>query len=290
MTWPSSNPSPSPLDSFSTFKKRSTTLLAPLLSPPTSQPKLTSSTSTLIYPVLQLNPLLSPDTSTELPTFLSILRAISPDASLPKTEVPIAPKSLIKWTFTAGYFNPSPVVTRALLATRPSSGTVITAHPHANGFYLSKGVSGMLPDAYTHLSLRFLDRVRRAGLADCIGLKEWQKGIVNTPGGWTYHAKGFWATLPVRDAEGKEVDDVGPSLTLVGSSNYTKRSYTLDLEANVVVVARDESLKRKLAKEESWLQEFASKVDREEFEKPGRKVSLKVRAAMWFVNVVGGAL
>ena len=53
--------------------------------------------------------------------------------------------------------------------------------------------------------------------------------MVGEKEGWTYHAKGLWVTFP---STSTNVED--PSLTVVGSSNYTKRSYELDLEANVV--------------------------------------------------------
>jgi CDP-diacylglycerol---glycerol-3-phosphate 3-phosphatidyltransferase len=175
----------------------------------------------------------------------------------------------------------TPSVRRLLLATNPSRGTVIAASPWANGFYGSKGISGMLPDAYTLLSRRFLDAVRWRDLASVIKLKEWRRGTVNEPGGWTYHAKGLWVTLP---------GETAPSLSIVGSSNYTKRSYELDLEANVLIVTRDKVLMNRLGEEETWLQEYAKEVDKEEFEKPERSVSWKVRLAMWAVRVLGGAL
>jgi len=70
----------------------------------------------------------------------------------------------------------------------------------------------MLPAAYTYLSARFLDRVAEAQRTNAIQLKEWRRGTVGQPGGWTYHAKGLWITLP---------NEEHPSLTFVGSSNYT---------------------------------------------------------------------
>ena len=139
----------------------------------------------------------------------------------------------------------------------------------------------MLPAAYTLLSRRFLDAVGRAGLGQQIALKEWRKGTVNEPGGWTYHAKGIWITLP------KEED---PSITLVGSSNYTKRSYSLDLEANTLIVTRNPGLQRRLGDEERWLQEYAKPMTRDDYAKTERRVGLHVRVAMWLVTVLGGAL
>jgi CDP-diacylglycerol--glycerol-3-phosphate 3-phosphatidyltransferase len=117
-------------------------------------------------------------------------------------------------------------------------------------------------------------------------LKEWKKGMVGQPGGWTYHAKGLWVTFPSANVGEKE----DPSLTVIGSSNYTKRSYELDLEANVVIATSDPGLRRRLGEEVRWLGEHAKSVDESEFEKQERKVGVNVRMAMWAVRVLGGAL
>ena len=145
----------------------------------------------------------------------------------------------------------------------------------------------MLPDAYTHLSKMFLRKVKYEGLSDSVQLKEWQNGKVNEDGGWTYHAKGLWVTLPSNEAGEKPED---PSLTVVGSSNYTKRSYNLDLEANVIIATSDAGLRKRLGEEVQWLGEHAIKVDESEFEKPDRKVGISVKLSMWLVRVLGGAL
>jgi len=68
----------------------------------------------------------------------------------------------------------------------------VTAAPEANGFYGSKGVSGMLPAAYTLMARQFLDDVIKAGKGDSILLKEWKRGTIGKdPDAWTYHAKGI---------------------------------------------------------------------------------------------------
>lgn len=229
-----------------------------------------ATSNTAVYPLSQLSQLLRPDTSTELPAITSILETLSSPAM-----------SQSRWLFTAGYFNPAPSLTQLLIDTKSSSGTVITASPWANGFYGSKGVSGMLPAAYTLLSRRFLERVHKAGRSNAITLKEWRDGTVGEPGGWTYHAKGLWVTLP---------GETGPSLTLVGSSNYTKRSYSLDLEVNTLIITHDEGLKRQLAAEQDLLESHAKKVGIDDFAKVDRRVGLKVRIAMWIVSALGGAL
>jgi CDP-diacylglycerol---glycerol-3-phosphate 3-phosphatidyltransferase len=303
LIWPESNAAVSPLEYPRTFKKQATAHLKPLLQP--SLPKLPPSnsssrtlqsrkTTTTIYPLLQLTPLLHPDTSTELPTLLSLLRHIRS--------------------------NPSRIVTEVLLSTNPVRGEVITAHPHANGFYGSKGVSGMLPGAYTALAAKFLGNVKNKGLKGQVKLSEWKRGIglgadngenKGEEKGWTYHAKGIWITLPDKasasEATSNPMSDSahkataesdssfsdtepGPQITLLGSSNYTQRSYTLDLEANVLVLTDDPALRDRMKQEETWLKEYVKPVTMETFENEDRKVSWKVRIAMAIVKLVGGAL
>jgi CDP-diacylglycerol--glycerol-3-phosphate 3-phosphatidyltransferase len=281
MTWPSSNPAPSPLDAPSKYREAAAKHMSHLLTPANSPPTASSPSTTTIYPVLSFVPLLK--TSTELPALTKILQSLA--------TAPLHPST---WTFTAGYFNMTPAFRRLLLATRPASGTVLTAHPYANGFFGSKGVSGMLPAAYTHLAKTFLRRVRHEGLSDSVQLREWQYGRVDQPGGWTYHAKGLWISLPTApQTSSAEIDPPAqedPSITVIGSSNYTKRSYELDLEANVIIATSDPGLRRRLGDEVKWLGEHAKTVDESEFEKEERKVSMSVRLSMWAVRVLGGAL
>ncbi|OMP89079.1 CDP-diacylglycerol--glycerol-3-phosphate 3-phosphatidyltransferase [Diplodia seriata] len=318
MTWPTSNAGPSPLEDRNAFKKAASDLLTPLIRP-AATPLPSSPTSTLIYPLLQFTSVLPPsnDTSTELPAMTSLLTHLTQAAHAGST-----------WTFTAGYFNMTPWMRTLLLSTDPTAGTVVAASPQANGFYGSAGVSGMLPAAYTLLARRFLQAVGAAGLDGRIRLLEWRRGTVGEPEGWTYHAKGFWVTLPGESATGsnkqqqQQVDAAassssstpstpttptpsepataeespggggGPSIAIIGSSNYTKRSYELDLEAGALIVTRDADLRRRLGAEEARLArgEWAREVGMAEFERTERRVGLHVRVAMWIVKILGGAL
>lgn len=272
LEWPSSNPAPSPLADPKKYIARSSSILNQLIHVhPSLPPSPASKSNTTVYPISQLTPLLHPDSSSELPAIRTILRSLSSPAF-----------STSSWTFTAGYFNPDPSLTSLLLSTASSSNTVITAHPHANGFYGSKGVSALLPPAYTLLARRFLESVAASPRPnDSIVLKEWKRGVVSQPGGWTYHAKGLWVSL---DGEAE------PSISVVGSSNYTKRSYGLDLEAGAVIVTQDEGLKKRMNEEKDWLQEYAGRVGIDDFLKTDRRVGIQVRVAMWIVRAVGGAL
>ncbi|KAJ5619030.1 CDP-diacylglycerol-glycerol-3-phosphate 3-phosphatidyltransferase [Penicillium lagena] len=280
LDWPTSNGAPSPLNSPEDFIAYASTVLNPLIQPSEQKPALPSSSSqTFVYPVSQFTPLLKPDTSTEYPAVTSVLRLLSESSTFTGA----------RWLFTAGYFNIHPVLSSLLISSTSTSsdaasttqGTVLTASPWANGFYGSPGISGMLPAAYTHLSARFLDRVAEAQRTNSIQLKEWRRGTVGTPDGWTYHAKGLWITLPREEH---------PSLTFVGSSNYTKRSYSLDIEIGALVVTNDQDLKRKLGEETEWLQKDAKTISREDLRRTERRVGWNVRLAMWIVEKVGGAL
>ncbi|KPI42359.1 CDP-diacylglycerol--glycerol-3-phosphate 3-phosphatidyltransferase [Cyphellophora attinorum] len=291
------------------YTKYAKQLLEPLLQPKARQrmfPVEFGKDKTFVYPLAQFDILLGqPEkrtvldfelatfTSTEKPTLERILTSFAEDPRLKPCS----------WTFTAGYFNIDPDICRLLLAAAPKdlSGaghappsppcTVITASPWANGFYGSKGVSGMLPAAYTLLSRRFLRDVAKEGKEGTVQLKEWRHGTVGEPEGMTYHAKGLWITLPPQPDAGNNLEEeVGPSVAVVGSSNYTKRSYSLDLEVGAVVVTSDDNLKRKLKQEITWLQEDASVTTQDDLAKVDRRVGLRVRLSLWLVEALGGAL
>lgn len=286
LEWPESNPAPPPFVYPRRHIEAATSLLLPLVEPsPSPSP---STTSTSIYPVI-----CHPRTiNTELPAFTALLA-----------------RRISSYTFTAGYFNPHPVVTSSLLAAsslpKCAPGSVLTASPYANGFFGSKGISGLLPAAYSHLSLMFL----QAAHGTSIELREWQRGIVGQQDGWTYHAKGLWVTLPLdpqqpaisdttttSSSSNKDNNDrgppspAGPSATLIGSSNYTTRSYGLDLEVGAILVTKDETLMRKMKREEELLTSHTRAVKVADLETKERRAGWKVKAAMWLVKVLGGAL
>lgn len=302
------------------FKAYAKTVLEPLIHRPARQsmfPVTFSNEKTFVYPVAQFDILLGEArnegfgdyefasyTSTEKPSLIKLLKSLAERPELRNCN----------WTFTAGYFNIDPEISQLLIESIPTTQstkmsepsnplskapqpcTVITASPWANGFYGSAGISGMLPAAYTLLSRRFLRDVANAGRESGIQLKEWRRGTVGEPGGWTYHAKGLWVTLPPPDPalQGNEAEKaelpLGPSITLVGSSNYTKRSYSLDLEIGALVVTADKDLQRKYKEEIDWLQQDAVITTKDDLMKVDRRVGLKVRIAMWLVEKLGGAL
>ena len=273
-------------------------------------PKPFTQGTTFVYPVAQFDVLLGRASTTsaydfEMPEYTSTEKPLL--SKLLQNFATGKPLQNASWTFTAGYFNIDPEICDLLIDAAPAAGseskklmstfskpcTVITASPWANGFYGSAGISGMLPAAYTLLSRRFLRAVAKDGKEPVVELKEWRKGTVGQPGGWTYHAKGIWATLqppPKQTDPETPKDEVGPSITLVGSSNYTKRSYSLDLEIGALIVTDDESLKKRLKQETEWLEKDATITTQDDLSKIDRRVGFKVRVAMWLVERLGGAL
>lgn len=289
LTWPTTAPCPSPQANPKAYIAYASSILSPLLRPSASPssaapPNLDKA---IIYPLFQLAPVTP--TSTELPALTLLLSSLA--------HPPFYPA---RWTFTAGYFNMTPAIRDLLLAAvapPPSSaappaaphGTVLTAHPHANGFHNSPGISGLLPPAYTFLASRFLRTVQAQRRDDAVRLLEWRRGECGQPGGWTYHAKGLWISLP---SAGRAAAEAGPSVTLVGSSNYTARSHTLDLEANALILTQNAGLRRRLQEEQEALMDsrYAREVGLDEYAKVERRVSWRVRVALWIVGLVGGAL
>lgn len=276
---------------------------------------------TYVYPISQLSPLFEPnnDPSTEFPVVDRILSMLS--------------LNHFNWIFTAGYLNIHPHYKAKLLQSSPPNAVVVAASPKANGFYLSKGVSGLLPDAYSLLASRFLgeigqtsdDRLRTAH----ISLVEWERGTVNTPGGWSYHAKGLWIFEPsgfvkentyepapkreplklekiagVFKQGAKEEEPAAPPaqprtlaeleadetiarpvITVVGSSNYTRRAYAHDLESNAIVVTRDAGLQKQLHAEVVNILQHTREVGAAEYE--ARKPTPVLKALTW---LLGGKL
>jgi CDP-diacylglycerol---glycerol-3-phosphate 3-phosphatidyltransferase len=235
---------------------------------PKSSPKAidTNEKATYLYPVSQFTPIVDKtDPSTELPALQTVLRALFTPGLKPAS-----------WTFTAGYFNIHSSISELLRKSAEvvHQGTIITASPEANGFLGSKGMSGYLPAGYTMLSLRFLRALKDKGSS--IQLREWRNGIVNTPGGWSYHAKGIWVSA------GGEAGRSLPLLTVIGSSNYTRRSYGLDIECGAIVVSNQEQVRSAWRAELDNLLQHTNAVTAKDLEREERGVNdWKMRLLLW---------
>lgn len=278
LRWPASNAAPPPShdpQGYNEAVARIFKLITAIESPGSTD---LSKSNTILYPLLVI-----PYTyNNELPAIQSLLSFRLPTGS--------------SFFFTAGYFNPHSAITISLLAcaSRRSkmsdvSDTVLTASPWANGFYGSKGISGMLPAAYTLLSRRFLKSA-----SGNIVLREWRRGTFGTPDGWTYHAKGLWLILGSNNSQSSigvsSVTNFGPSVTLIGSSNYTTRSYSLDSEVGAIILTCDMNLQKDLQKEQEGLLRYSKPLSDADFQVGERRVGIWVKLAMWIVKLVGSSL
>lgn len=272
---------PNPVSNPDQFVQEATKVLAPLLKYRPEPVEVSDETQqeclTYVYPISQFSPLLKPvDSSTEFPVISRILSML--------TTFPTD----FTWTFTAGYFNIHPAYKQTLLRSSPPAsqggGTVICASPLANGFYKSKGVSGMLPDAYSLLASRFLADVEltknERSASSEIKVLEWQRGTVNTKDGWSFHSKGIWLTPASESPE-------GPAITIVGSSNYTRRAYKHDLESNALIITKDPALRGQLQNEIDSLLEYTGlgkpqPMQKKDYEE--RKPSPLLKALTWLLG------
>ncbi|KAH7295162.1 hypothetical protein KP509_27G035600 [Ceratopteris richardii] len=148
---------------------------------------------------------------------------------------------------------------------------IITASPQANGFYGSRGISGLIPKAYSLLEKDFYEQTCKNAAekvfeqcslhssSNCkcgVRLFEYKKP------GWTFHAKGMWCYLP---------DGINlPNMTLIGSSNFGFRSRQRDIEAQLFVVTVEPGLRKRLQEETDSLFSYGHEVHRTVFLDPDR--------------------
>lgn len=168
-----------------------------------------------VVPLLQMGPLNITNETDAMPRIFEALRREGLAADMPGCL-----------DLTSGYFSlHSPY--KSLVLDAPSEAfetRIVAAAPESNGFFGSKGISRHIPMAYTWLEQKFWKAVQRRGKERSIELLEWVKS------GWTYHAKGIWWTPPRTRA-------LGPTHTLIGSSNFGYRSALRDLECTFLVEA-----------------------------------------------------
>lgn len=228
---------------------------------------------TVIFPISQFTPLFDKanEKSNELKTILTILNELNGN-NLNRMG---NDTELINWIFTAGYFNIIPPISKLLLQGKNNipgkENIIITASPKANGFYQSKGISKHLPNAYLYLSKKFLKKAETRKNVNNIQLREWQRGVVNEPNGWSYHAKGIWFKSNTTG-----INSHKPILTIIGSSNYTSRSYSLDLESNILILTRDPILQENLNSEIDNLLQYTKAINLTDF-KGDRHISKTIK-------------
>lgn len=154
-----------------------------------------------------------------------------------------------------GYFNLTDSFCASIVKQPHLITSLVCAHPKANGFLNSSGMSGYIPTMYTCLLRRFHDNT--AGQRDKVSIHEYHRP------GWTFHGKGLWWYY-----SGWSL----PSITCVGSSNYGYRSAYRDLEAQLLIYTRNQTLQRHLDDERRNLYLYSSPVDDTTFTQSDRHV------------------
>ncbi|KAK4055148.1 CDP-diacylglycerol--glycerol-3-phosphate 3-phosphatidyltransferase [Microbotryomycetes sp. JL201] len=253
-----------------------------------SEPGSDSVPDTILRPTLQMGTFeIRQETDVLVPSFFKLA-----------DDLAVAPngwKTTIDWT--SGYFSVQQRYQELVLASK-AQVRLVSASPDANGFTGSRGISKYIPPAYTHLQKLFYDqaeaRSRQSGRENHISIREWRRP------GWTYHAKGIWLSPsypnPVRDFKSHNLSPFAdandadlyfrhsgrqrPCLSLIGSSNYGRRSASRDLEANVLIQTTSRDLSLELKREVESIREYAvDRVNDRLFAKKDRKVKEGVKVA-----------
>ena len=145
-----------------------------------------------------------------------------------------------KLEFASGYFNPTDNLSEILWNSK-SKIEILTASPQANGFYWGGKVKSHIPKFYWKLEYDFLKNQNGQS-----SILEYAKP------NWTFHAKGMWFS---------ENENQKPFMTVVGSSNYSMRSYKRDSECNFFIYSECEDFRSKMKEEVDYLFSNATKVN-----------------------------
>lgn len=158
-------------------------------------------------------------------------------------------------SMATGYFNPAPQIL-SLLASSHLPWKILTSSPEANGFYASPGLSGYIPDLYRSLEYNFL--ISTSGMHRQI-YEYFRKA-------WTFHGKGLW------------IEDVGKwTITTFGSTNFGMRSFERDLEAQIMLLTRNNELIEAISAERAALFNYSRPVTISSLSRPSPLISLASR-------------
>lgn len=189
------------------------------------------------------------------------------DSQTVKQILELAPKNSLVH-LASGYFNLTKSYINTILNSK-AEYTLLMAHPTANGFYQSSGLSRYIPDLYTAIGKQFYEIVEQKDNIDRITMFEFQKRD------WTFHGKGIWITFP---------GEILPQLTVVGSSNFGARSESRDLESQIIIVTDNFELRKQLYREQRQLFDYGSLFTRTVFLEPERKVSFWINGLAWLLK------
>jgi len=208
-------------------------------------PKLPKDTDTIIIPMLQMKQLHIQENERLMAIIMDIIDSNS---------------DYWKNIFiTSGYLNFTNEF-KKLLSEVHADVDILCAAPQANSFYKGAGLSGYIPAVYTYFERQIHDE------SSNIKIHEYVRP------GWTYHAKGLWASY--RD---KESGELLPNVTILGSTNFGRRSMKRDIEAQVLMITDNKKLQKNMANEIKNLLNYTVLVDNDTFNKQERYIPLQVK-------------
>lgn len=195
--------------------------------------ELNEEVETLIVPLLQM----STYCIDEERRFINHVFSTSPSNSIVK--------------LASGYFNLTFEYIDVLLKnqSRYSSVDVLVASEGVNSFYGAKGLIGRIPSVYTTFSRSFFHRIEKLNETNPIRMYLFQRP------NWTFHAKGLWMHLNPGTAE-------ETMMATIGSSNFGYRSSYKDLENQVVILTKNDQLKKQFTDEYSYFWSYGHKVSK----------------------------
>lgn len=309
LDWPKTNAVPQPLGNVALAEivEAATRCFAPLIwkhkphLPSPKQPSRSrmdcgtdtaSNADTIIYPLAQLTPLLgSLTTSTHGWAILRLLSLLSISRSWTlATPYLNLPESLVKFLTRHSH---APFGNGKLFNSAPAHGKIIIAAPEAMSFYEAKGLAGYIPTAFGREAQKLLGTLKvetysSSALCSSTYLLQWQRGIAHRIGGWTFHVKGWWVRgLRMGSPSTAAASNDDMTITVVGSSNYGERSYTLDLEMDVLIATRDPDLKQRIHREERKILAHGQHVKKQNVWQAGIVDSVLVFVLMWIISVTG---
>ena len=127
-------------------------------------------------------------------------------------------------TLASGYFNPTKTFTELISHAKYPVEIIIPSNK-ANGFYSGSGVKALVPKMYNNAAAQFLKECPN------VTVRQYDREK------WSFHGKGLWAD----------------NLTIIGSSNFSKRSCFRDAELLFGIITDSSDLKDKFAEEKEAL-------------------------------------
>ncbi|CAG8529520.1 6754_t:CDS:2, partial [Paraglomus occultum] len=207
---------------------------------------------TVIFPAIQMGPL---RIRQDEKAFLNVLDVVHRQGCLRARE-----SSLWTVVFTSGYFNISRKYRHKILNS-DAKFEIITASPEAS---------------YRNFKLDLCASPEKLSISISSIAGQWifQLGCEYKRPEWTYHAKGLWIYMS---------DNRYPCVTFIGSPNYGDRSTERDLEAEVILLTRNENLRKAEVRN---LQKYSKPVTDATFDSERRRVPYLVRLATAFIKTM----